>query len=112
MARFISNNYVLPSQPTVRKSIRLMRRIFVLAVQSDASSVTAVDDYAENILAQHLSKISGVSTGCGRRSAEAGDFARTLQPGLAGGDGPDVGKDVPIYFTECDSEQPEGAAIR
>ena len=33
----------------------------MLAVQSDALPLTAVDDYAENVLAQHLSKISGVS---------------------------------------------------
>ena len=51
----------LPSQPTVRKVNPADAPIFVLAVQSDALPLTAVDDYAENILAQHLSKISGVS---------------------------------------------------
>src|SRR5271170_2471785 len=40
----------LPSQPTVRK-----------VNPADAPPLTAVDDFAENILAQHLSKISGVS---------------------------------------------------
>jgi hydrophobe/amphiphile efflux-1 (HAE1) family protein len=51
----------LPSQPTVRKVNPADAPIFVLAVQSDALPLTAVDDFAENILAQHLSKISGVS---------------------------------------------------
>ena len=51
----------LPSQPTLRKINPADAPIFILAVQSDALPLTAVDDYAENILAQHLSKISGVS---------------------------------------------------
>ncbi len=51
----------LPNQPTVRKINPADAPIFVLAVQSDALPLTAVDDYAENILAQHLSKITGVS---------------------------------------------------
>ena len=51
----------LPSQPTTRKINPADAPIFVLAVQSDALPLTAVDDYAENVLAQHLSKISGVS---------------------------------------------------
>jgi multidrug efflux pump subunit AcrB len=51
----------LPNQPTVRKINPADAPIFLLAVQSDALPLTAVDDYAENILAQHLSKISGVS---------------------------------------------------
>jgi hydrophobe/amphiphile efflux-1 (HAE1) family protein len=51
----------LPSQPTIRKINPADAPIFILAVQSDALPLTAVDDYAENILAQQLSKISGVS---------------------------------------------------
>ena len=51
----------LPNQPTTRKINPADAPIFVLAVQSDALPLTAVDDYAENVLAQHLSKISGVS---------------------------------------------------
>ncbi|MEJ0018259.1 MAG: multidrug efflux RND transporter permease subunit [Acetobacteraceae bacterium] len=51
----------LPNQPTVRKVNPADAPIFVLAVQSDSLPLTVVDDYAENILAQHLSKVSGVS---------------------------------------------------
>jgi hydrophobe/amphiphile efflux-1 (HAE1) family protein len=51
----------LPSQPIVRKVNPADAPIFVLAVQSDGVPLTTVDDYAENILAQQLSKISGVS---------------------------------------------------
>ena len=51
----------LPSQPTIRKVNPADAPIFILAVQSDSLPLTAVDDYAENILAQHLSKISGVA---------------------------------------------------
>src|SRR3984957_16860678 len=51
----------LPSQPTIRKVNPADAPIFILAVQSDALPLTTVDDYAENILAQQLSKISGVA---------------------------------------------------
>jgi hydrophobe/amphiphile efflux-1 (HAE1) family protein len=51
----------LPSQPTIRKINPADAPIFILAVQSDALPITMVDDYAENILAQQLSKMSGVS---------------------------------------------------
>jgi len=51
----------LPSQPTIRKVNPADAPIFIMAVQSDSLPLTTVDDYAENILAQQLSKISGVS---------------------------------------------------
>src|SRR5271154_2712261 len=51
----------LPSQPTIRKVNPADAPIFILAVQSDTLPLTTVDDYAENILAQQLSKISGVA---------------------------------------------------
>jgi hydrophobe/amphiphile efflux-1 (HAE1) family protein len=51
----------LPSQPTIRKINPADAPIFILAVQSDNLPLTTVDDYAENILAQQLSKISGVA---------------------------------------------------
>jgi hydrophobe/amphiphile efflux-1 (HAE1) family protein len=51
----------LPSQPTIRKMNPADAPIFILGVDSDTLPATSVDDYAENILAQHLSKISGVS---------------------------------------------------
>jgi hydrophobe/amphiphile efflux-1 (HAE1) family protein len=52
---------ILPSQPMIRKVNPADAPIFVLSVQSNELPTTAVDDYAENILAQHLSKISGVA---------------------------------------------------
>src|ERR1700730_8634726 len=51
----------LPSQPIIRKVNPADAPIFILAVQSAELALTTVDDYAENILSQQLSKISGVS---------------------------------------------------
>jgi multidrug efflux pump subunit AcrB len=51
----------LPSQPTLRKVNPADSPIFIAAVQSDDVPLTTVDDYAENILSQQLSQISGVS---------------------------------------------------
>ena len=51
----------LPSQPTLRKVNPADSPIFIAAVQSDDVPMTTVDDYAENILSQQLSQISGVS---------------------------------------------------
>ncbi len=51
----------LPSQPTIRKVNPADAPVYILAVQSDTLPLTEVDDNAENILAQHLSKISGVA---------------------------------------------------
>jgi hydrophobe/amphiphile efflux-1 (HAE1) family protein len=51
----------LPSQPTIRKINPADSPIYLMSVQSDMLPLTAVDDAAENILAQHLSKISGVA---------------------------------------------------
>ena len=52
---------ILPSQPMIRKVNPADAPIFVLALQSATLPITAVDDYGENILAQQLSKISGVA---------------------------------------------------
>jgi hydrophobe/amphiphile efflux-1 (HAE1) family protein len=51
----------LPSQPTLRKVNPADSPIFIAAVQSDDVPLTTVDDYAENILSQQLSQITGVS---------------------------------------------------
>jgi hydrophobe/amphiphile efflux-1 (HAE1) family protein len=51
----------LPSQPTFRKVNPADSPIFLLSVWSDDVPLTTVDDYAENILSQQLSQISGVS---------------------------------------------------
>ena len=51
----------LPSQPTIRKVNPADSPIMILAVQSNLVPLTEVDDYAENILAQRLSQIAGVS---------------------------------------------------
>src|SRR6516225_4207581 len=51
----------LPSPPTYRKVNPSDTAILILSVQSDIAPVIEVDDAAENILAQHLSQISGVS---------------------------------------------------
>jgi hydrophobe/amphiphile efflux-1 (HAE1) family protein len=51
----------LPSPPTYRKVNPADSPILILAVTSDALPLTQVDDYAENVLAQHISQISGVA---------------------------------------------------
>src|SRR5271156_6437545 len=51
----------LPSPPTYRKVNPSDTPILILSVQSDVEPIIAVDDAAENILAQRISQISGVS---------------------------------------------------
>src|ERR1700738_4990571 len=51
----------LPSPPTYRKVNPADSPILLFAVHSDVLPLTAVDDYAENILAQQISQISGVA---------------------------------------------------
>jgi hydrophobe/amphiphile efflux-1 (HAE1) family protein len=51
----------LPSPPTYRKVNPADSPILVLAVTSEAMPLTEVDDYAENVLAQHISQIAGVA---------------------------------------------------
>jgi hydrophobic/amphiphilic exporter-1 (mainly G- bacteria), HAE1 family len=51
----------LPSPPTYRKVNPSDTPILILSVQSDVEPIINVDDVAENILAQHISQISGVS---------------------------------------------------
>ncbi len=50
----------LPAPPTYRKVNPADSPILVLATTSDELPLTQVDDYTENILAQHISQISGV----------------------------------------------------
>ncbi len=51
----------LPSQPTFRKVNPADSPIFLLSVWSDDLPLTTVDDYAENVLSQQLSQVTGVS---------------------------------------------------
>jgi HAE1 family hydrophobic/amphiphilic exporter-1 len=51
----------LPSPPTYRKTNPADTPILLLSVASDVAPITDVDDAAENILAQQISQISGVS---------------------------------------------------
>ena len=51
----------LPSPPTYRKVNPSDTPILILSVQSDVAPIVEVDDAAENILAQRISQISGVS---------------------------------------------------
>ena len=52
----------LPSPPTYRKINPPDAPILVLALTSDTVPLTEVDDYAENILDQHISQTSGVAS--------------------------------------------------
>jgi hydrophobe/amphiphile efflux-1 (HAE1) family protein len=51
----------LPTPPTYRKVNPADSPILILAVHSDVLPVTAVDDFAENILAQQISQIPGIA---------------------------------------------------
>jgi HAE1 family hydrophobic/amphiphilic exporter-1 len=51
----------LPSPPTYRKTNPADTPILILSVASDVAPITEVDDDAENILAQQISQINGVS---------------------------------------------------
>jgi hydrophobic/amphiphilic exporter-1 (mainly G- bacteria), HAE1 family len=51
----------LPSPPTYRKVNPSDTPILILSVQSDVAPIIQVDDAAENILAQRISQIAGVS---------------------------------------------------
>jgi hydrophobe/amphiphile efflux-1 (HAE1) family protein len=51
----------LPSPPTYRKVNPSDSPIMILSVQSDAVPLIEVDDYADNILSQQISQISGVA---------------------------------------------------
>jgi HAE1 family hydrophobic/amphiphilic exporter-1 len=51
----------LPTPPTYRKVNPADSPILVLAVHSDTLPLTAVDNYAETIIAQQISQISGVA---------------------------------------------------
>jgi HAE1 family hydrophobic/amphiphilic exporter-1 len=51
----------LPSPPTYRKTNPADTPILILSVASDVAPITEVDDDAENILAQQISQLAGVS---------------------------------------------------
>ena len=80
----------LPSPPTYRKVNPADAPILILAVQSDALPLIEVDDYAENILSQQISQISGVSQVLDRRPAEAAVRVQ-VDPGKLAAHGPDAG---------------------
>lgn len=50
----------MPSPPTFRKINPADFSILILSVQSDVLPITEVNDYADNILAQQLSRVKGV----------------------------------------------------
>jgi HAE1 family hydrophobic/amphiphilic exporter-1 len=52
---------ILPSPPTYRKVNPSDAPILILSLASEVAPITEVDDVAENILAQQISQISGVS---------------------------------------------------
>ncbi|MDE2475338.1 MAG: efflux RND transporter permease subunit, partial [Alphaproteobacteria bacterium] len=50
----------LPSPPTFRKVNPTEAPILIISLQSDKYPLTIVDNYAETVLAQHISQINGV----------------------------------------------------
>ena len=51
----------LPSPPSYRKVNPTNSPVLILGVTSQSLPLTVVDDYAENVLVQHISQISGVA---------------------------------------------------
>src|SRR5271170_2853021 len=51
----------LPTPPTQRKVNPADSAVLILAVHSDVLPVTAVDDYAETVIAQQLSQLPGIA---------------------------------------------------
>jgi hydrophobe/amphiphile efflux-1 (HAE1) family protein len=51
----------LPTPPNYRKVNPADSSVLILAVHSDVLPLTQVDDYAETVIAQHLSQLSGVA---------------------------------------------------
>jgi multidrug efflux pump len=51
----------LPAPPTYRKVNPADPPILVLALTSDTLPLTQIDDFAENVLVQHISQVSGVA---------------------------------------------------
>ncbi len=51
----------LPSPPTYRKVNPADASILIYSVHSDVLPITTVDDYAENVVSQRLSQISGIA---------------------------------------------------
>jgi len=52
---------IMPGPPTYRKVNPSDAPIMILAAQSDALTLTDTDDYAENVLSQQISQLSGVA---------------------------------------------------
>ena len=98
----------LPSPPTYRKVNPSDTPILIMSVQSDVAPVIDVDDAAENILAQHLSQISGVSlVRVGGQQTPAIriqiDPAKLVEKGMQL-------EDVRHADRHCDRRQPQGRA--
>jgi HAE1 family hydrophobic/amphiphilic exporter-1 len=51
----------LPAPPNLRKVNPADQAVLILAVHSDVMPVTAVDDYAETVIAQQLSQLPGIA---------------------------------------------------
>ena len=100
----------LPSPPTYRKVNPSDTPILILSVQSDVAPIIDVDDAAENVLAQHLSQISGVSlVRVGGQQTPAiriqVDPAKLVEKGMQL-------EDVRAADRHCDRRQPERRAHR
>ncbi len=74
----------LPYPPLIRKVNPAETPILVLGITSDSLPLTVVDAYAQNILLQKISQISGVGL-VGIGGAAAADRPRTGRSGGAGG---------------------------
>ncbi len=61
----------LPTPPTYSKSNPADQPILTLAISSDVLPLDQVDDYADSILAQKISQVSGVGPGHHQRRTEA-----------------------------------------
>ncbi|MEJ1978803.1 MAG: efflux RND transporter permease subunit [Acetobacteraceae bacterium] len=69
----------LPTPPTYRKVNPADSPILILSVQSDTLPLIEVDDYADNILSQQISQITGVSRSRSAASRSAPSASRSTR---------------------------------
>ena len=100
----------LPSPPSYRKVNPADSPILICAVHSDVLPVTAVDDYAENVIAQQISQIPGVAqVGVGGQQKPA--VRVQVDPVKIAAVGIQL-EDVASVITDGDRRRPEGVDQR
>ena len=97
----------IPNPPTFRKANPADAPILIMGVQSDVLPITQVDSFAENILAQQLSQVTGVAQVLvGGQQTPA--VRVQVDPGKLAGLGLTL-EDVRTVLTQATANQPKGS---